>query len=210
MTRRVSRQVVQVLVGVVLVAIAVAAGIGMAAPRANATGDEAPATAKGTIEVSILAGGCFWGMEELLRDLDGVVDTEVGYAGGTTPGATYDAVKTGATGHAEAVRVVFEPARQSYADLLRFFFRIHDPTTSGRQGNDIGSQYRSAILVLNDDQRRVAEVVRAEVDASGFWQGPIGTERTDAGPLVPAEDYHQDYLARKPGGYTCHWIRPEK
>lgn len=154
-------------------------------------------------EIAILAGGCFWGMEQLIRELDGVVDTEVGYSGGSTTDATYERH----TGHAESVRVVFDPDTLSYEELLRFFFRIHDPTNRNRQGNDVGSSYRSAIFVMNDDQRRAAEKVVAEVDASGFWKRPIVTEITDAGPFIVAEDYHQDYLVKHPDGYTCHYDR---
>jgi methionine-S-sulfoxide reductase len=158
-------------------------------------------------EIAILAGGCFWGMEQLIRELEGVVDTEVGYSGGSTTDATYDKVKRENTGHAESVRVVFDPDTLSYEELLRFFFRIHDPTNRNRQGNDVGSSYRSAIFVMNDSQRRVAEKVVADIDASGFWKRPIVTEITDAGPFIVAEDYHQDYLVKHPDGYTCHYDR---
>jgi len=181
-----------------------------AVARGGGATDEVPVPASDEREVAILSGGCFWGMEHLLRDLEGVTDTEVGYAGGHTPDATYTMVSDGTSGHAESVRVVYDPARLSYEDLLRFFFRIHDPTTSNRQGNDIGSQYRSTIQVVDEEQRRTAERVRAEIDASGFWKRPVVTEIADAGTFIPAEDHHQDYLVRKPGGYTCHWIRPEQ
>jgi peptide methionine sulfoxide reductase msrA/msrB len=161
-----------------------------------------------TLETAILAGGCFWGMEEILRGIPGVLDTEVGYAGGTTASPSYEHVKTGRTGHAEAVRVVFDPAQLSYADLLeRWFFRMHDPTTPNRQGNDVGTQYRSAIFTTSDDQRRAAEEVKARVDRGGTWSRPIVTEITPAGVFTSAEDYHQDYLQKHPGGYTCHWMR---
>lgn len=168
------------------------------------------ASAQVELEVAILAGGCFWGMEDLVRELPGVVDTEVGYAGGKKAGLRYEDVHTGRTGAAEALRVTFDPQRLSYADLLRFFFRIHDPTTVDQQGNDRGSQYRSAIFAENDEQRATAERVKAEVDASGQWDRPVVTEIVEAGMWTDAEDYHQDYLQKHPGGYTCHWIRPQK
>lgn len=172
----------------------------------SASGEE-PACAP-TLATAILAGGCFWGMEEILRAIPGVVDTEVGYTGGSAPAPTYDAVKTGRTGHAEAVRITFDPARLAYVTLLEeWFFRMHDPTTEDRQGNDRGSQYRSAIFALDAEQRRVAEAVRARVDASGRWPRPVVTQITDAGPFTPAEGYHQDYLQRNPGGYSCHYLR---
>jgi peptide methionine sulfoxide reductase msrA/msrB len=159
------------------------------------------------LEVAILAGGCFWGMEEILRAIPGVTDTVVGYTGGQVSEPDYLAVSAGDSGHAEAVRVVFDPARLSYAELLGFFFRMHDPTTKNRQGNDRGSQYRSAIFVVDDAQRAVAERVRAEVDASGRWPRPVVTEIAPAAPFEPAEDRHQDYLQKHPDGYTCHYLR---
>lgn len=160
-----------------------------------------------TLETAILAGGCFWGMEELLRKIPGVVSTEVGYAGGRE-GLTYEDVHTGTTGAAEAVRIVFDPAKLSYADLLeRWFFRMHDPTTKDRQGNDVGSQYRSSIFVTSEKQREVAEQVKRRVNDRGEWKAPVVTEITNAGAFTLAEDYHQDYLERNPGGYTCHFIR---
>jgi peptide methionine sulfoxide reductase msrA/msrB len=159
-------------------------------------------------ETVVLAGGCFWGMEELLRGIDGVLETEVGYAGGATPSPVYETVKTGRTGHAESVRVVFDPARISFAELLeKWFFRMHDPTTVDRQGNDRGSQYRSAIFATSDEQMKVAREVIAKVDASGVWPKPIVTEVVAAVPFTPAEDYHQDYLQAHPNGYTCHYMR---
>lgn len=161
----------------------------------------------GRRETAILAGGCFWGMEELLREIDGVVETEVGYSGGTLPNATYRDVKTGRTGHAESVRIVFDPARLSYEELLGWFFRMHDPTTKNRQGNDIGTQYRSAIFTTSEEQRKVAEAVVAKIEASGKWKRPITTEIAPAGDFWSAEDYHQDYLQKNPGGYTCHYLR---
>ncbi len=168
---------------------------------------QAPSKNQATTEEAVLAGGCFWGMEDLLREQPGVVSTEVGYTGGTVPNATYEIVKTGRSGHAEAIRVVFDPSKTSYEAILRFFFRIHDPTTLNRQGNDVGTSYRSAIFVKDAKQREVAEKVKAEVDLSGKWSRPIVTEIVEAGPFYPAEDYHQDYLEKNPGGYTCHFVR---
>lgn len=161
----------------------------------------------GNTEIATLAGGCFWGMEDIIRDIPGVIDTEVGYTGGTLPDATYSDVKTGMSGHAESIRVTFDPAVLSYADLLGYFFRMHDPTTKNRQGNDRGTQYRSAIFVHDDAQRETAERVKHEVDASGKWKSPIVTEIVEAGPFYGAEAYHQDYLEKNPGGYTCHFLR---
>ena len=159
-------------------------------------------------ETAILAGGCFWGMEEILRQIPGVLQTEAVYTGGKTASPSYEGVHGGATGHAEAVRIVFDPQKLSYADLLeKWFFRMHDPTTRNRQGNDVGSQYRSAIFVTSVEQRKVAEQVKARVGASGKWKNPIVTEIVDAGPATRAEEYHQKYLQKNPGGYTCHYLR---
>jgi peptide methionine sulfoxide reductase msrA/msrB len=149
-------------------------------------------------ETAILAGGCFWGMEELLREIPGVVDTEVGFARGTGGGSTAPA---------EAVRIVFDPERLSYEQLLAWFFRMHDPTTKNRQGNDIGSQYRSAIFATTEEQGRTATRVRAQVEVSGKWKRPLTTEVTPAGEFRPAAEHHQDYLRKNPGGYTCHYLR---
>jgi len=156
-----------------------------------------------------LAGGCFWGVEHLIRELDGVEDTRVGYTGGTTDYPTYKKTSGGRTGHAEAVQIVFDPVRISYEEILRFFFRLHDPTTINRQQNDVGTQYRSAIFVHNAEQREIAERIKHEVDASGAWRRPVVTEIVDAGAFWDAEDYHQDYLEKNPSGYNCHWVRPE-
>ena len=158
-------------------------------------------------QVAVLAGGCFWGMEELIRDIPGVVGTEVGYAGGGLKNPGYKDVSRGDTGHAESIQIVFDPEKLPYAKLLDWFFRLHDPTTKNRQGNDRGAQYRSAIFVADEEQRKTAERVKAEWDASGRWGGPIVTEIVAAGPFWPAEDYHQDYLEKNPGGYTCHFLR---
>lgn len=154
-------------------------------------------------EVATLAGGCFWGMEDLLRKQPGVTGIEVGYTGGNVAHATYQ----NHAGHAEAVQIRFDPAKTTYEALLRFFFRIHDPTTLNRQGNDTGTSYRSAIFYHSEAQRQMAERVKAEVDASGKWKRPIVTEITEAGPWWKAEEDHQDYLLKHPGGYTCHYIR---
>jgi peptide methionine sulfoxide reductase msrA/msrB len=159
--------------------------------------------ASGEQEIAVLAGGCFWGVEELLRQLPGVLDTEVGYTGGTVANATYQNHE----GHAEAVKISFDPAQISYDELLRFFFRMHDPTTKNRQGNDVGTSYRSAIFYENDEQKKVAEEVKAMVDASGKWRKPVTTEIVAAGPFWTAEEYHQDYLEKHPGGYSCHYVR---
>lgn len=156
-------------------------------------------------ETAILAGGCFWGMQELLRHLPGVLRTRVGYSGGDVPHATYRRHGT----HAEAVEVVFDPARLSYRDLLLYFFRIHDPTTPDRQGNDRGPSYRSAIFATTPEQARTAREVIAQIDASGRWPGRVVTTVGPAGPFWEAEPEHQDYLQRHPHGYTCHWERPD-
>ncbi len=180
---------------------------GDAAKPAGAVKPAASKTSTGRREVAVLAGGCFWGMEEILRGIPGVVETIAGYTGGTTPNATYEDVHTGRTGHAESVRIVFDPDKLSYEDLLGWFFRMHDPTTPNRQGNDVGTQYRSAIFYENDEQKRTAEKVKARVDASGKWKRPITTEIVAATEFWPAEDYHQNYLQKHPGGYTCHYLR---
>jgi peptide-methionine (S)-S-oxide reductase len=158
----------------------------------------------GRTEKAILAGGCFWGMQDLFRRQPGVLSTRVGYAGGDVPSATYRNHGT----HAEAIEILFDPERTSYRQLLEFFFQIHDPTTVNRQGNDVGTSYRSVILTLDDEQRRIAEETIAEVDASGLWPGKVVTEVTPAGPFWEAEPEHQDYLERYPNGYTCHFVRP--
>lgn len=157
--------------------------------------------------VAILAGGCFWGVEDIIREIPGVIETEVGYTGGATDHPTYGDVKTGESGHAEAVQVVYDPTRLSYEDLLGWFFRLHDPTTLNRQGNDTGTQYRSAIFVRDDAQRRVAARVIEQVNTSGKWRRPVVTQIVDAGEFYRAEDYHQDYLVKNPNGYTCHYLR---
>ncbi len=156
-------------------------------------------------ETAILAGGCFWGMQDLLRRYPGVISTRVGYTGGDVPNATY----RNHGSHAEAIEIVFDPQKLSYRKLLEFFFQIHDPTTPNRQGNDRGASYRSAIFYTTEDQKRTAEDTIADVDASGLWPGKTVTEVKPAGPFWQAEPEHQDYLERYPNGYTCHYIRPD-
>jgi peptide-methionine (S)-S-oxide reductase len=157
-----------------------------------------------TQERAVLAGGCFWGMQDLIRRYDGVISTRVGYSGGDVPNATYRNHGT----HAEAIEIVFDPAIISYRRLLEFFFQIHDPTTLNRQGNDRGLSYRSAIYYTTPEQKQVAEDTIADVDASGLWPGHVVTEVAPVGPFWEAEAEHQDYLERIPNGYTCHFIRP--
>ena len=159
-------------------------------------------------EVAILAGGCFWGMEELLRAIPGVLDTDVGYTGGWLEYPTYHDTHDSKSGHAESVRVVFDPTVLRFDTLLRdWFFRMHDPTTLNRQGNDIGTQYRSAIFYTTPAQQEIAERVKAEMQSSGLWKKPITTEVVPEAKWWSAEGYHQDYLQKNPGGYTCHWMR---
>lgn len=158
-------------------------------------------------EIAVVAAGCFWGVEELLRELDGVLETEVGYCNGDGENPVYTLVKTGKTGHAEAVKIVFDPDKISYADLIRKFYKLHDPTTKDQQGNDIGTQYRSAIFYVSEAQKATAEAVTKEVNESGVWKKPIVTEITLLKKFWSAEDYHQDYLQKNPDGYTCHYWR---
>jgi peptide-methionine (S)-S-oxide reductase len=156
-------------------------------------------------ETAILAGGCFWGVQDLIRLLPGVKSTRVGYTGGQNEHPTY----RNHPGHAEAIEIAYDPTKTDYRALLEFFFRIHDPTTKNRQGNDVGTSYRSAIFYLDDDQKRIAGDTIAEVDASGRWPAAVVTEVTPAGEFWEAEPEHQDYLQRYPDGYTCHYVRPE-
>ncbi|WP_142686749.1 peptide-methionine (S)-S-oxide reductase MsrA [Chitinophaga polysaccharea] len=158
-----------------------------------------------SIEKAILAGGCFWGVEELIRQLPGVISTVVGYTGGDVPNATYRNHGT----HAEGIEIKFDPAVLSYRSLLEFFFQIHDPTTRNRQGNDIGTSYRSAIFYLDEAQHQTAIGLIAELNASGKWPGPIVTEVVPATAFWNAEEEHQDYLQKHPHGYTCHFVRPD-
>jgi len=157
-----------------------------------------------TTERAVLAGGCFWGMQDLIRRKPGVISTRVGYSGGDVPNATYRNHGT----HAEAIEIIFDPARISYRDILKFFFQIHDPSTRNRQGNDVGMSYRSAIYYTSDEQKRVAEDTIADVDASGLWPGKVVTEVAPIGDFWQAEPEHQDYLEKYPNGYTCHFPRP--
>ena len=159
----------------------------------------------GQTERAVLAGGCFWGMQDLIREMPGVVSTRVGYSGGDVPNATYRNHGT----HAEAIEILFDPSILSYRQLLEFFFQIHDPTTLNRQGNDKGASYRSAIFYTSEEQKAVAEDTIADVNASGLWPGKAVTEVTPVGPFWEAEPEHQDYLERLPWGYTCHFARPE-
>ena len=173
---------------------------GLAAPAGETAAKPATATAT-------LSGGCFWGVQELVRKLPGVISTSVGYTGGTTDNPTYEDVHPGRTGHAEAVQIVYDPKLISYEAILRYFFRLHDPTTPNRQGNDLGTQYRSAIFYHSDEQRQIAERVKAEVDHSGKWRAKVVTQIVPASTFYPAEGYHQDYLQKHPDGYTCHYLR---
>ncbi|MES2523092.1 MAG: peptide-methionine (S)-S-oxide reductase MsrA [Gemmatimonadota bacterium] len=159
-------------------------------------------------EVATIAGGCFWGVEEILRAVPGVIDTDVGYTGGWLENPTYHDTHDSKSGHAEAVQITFDPSVISFERLLEdWFFKLHDPTTLNRQGNDMGTQYRSAIFYHTPEQRDAAERVKARVDASGKWKKPITTEIAEASTWYSAEKYHQDYLQKNPGGYTCHWMR---
>lgn len=155
-------------------------------------------------ERAVLAGGCFWGMQDLIRKLPGVVETRVGYTGGDVPNATYRNHGT----HAEGIEIIFDPEKISYRKLLEFFFQIHDPTILNRQGNDRGTSYRSGIYYTSDAQKRIAEDTILDVEASGLWPGKVKTELKEAGDFWEAEPEHQDYLERIPHGYTCHFIRP--
>jgi methionine-S-sulfoxide reductase len=167
----------------------------------------APQPAPG-LETIYLAGGCFWGMEEILRKIPGVRETQAGYTGGWLPNPKYDDTHDSKSGHAESVKVVFDPKTLSLEELLeKWFFRMHDPTTLNRQGNDVGSQYRSAIFTFNETQKKTAETVKARVNASGKWRRPVVTEIATASIWYPAEGYHQKYLVKNPGGYTCHFMR---
>ena len=160
-----------------------------------------------TKEIATLAGGCFWGMEDIIRSIPGVINTTVGYTGGSIENPTYNIVKIGTSNHAEAVEVEFDPSKISYAELLNYFFRMHDPTTLNRQMNDIGTQYRSAIFYHSENQQKSAlEMIKKE-QSSGRWKNQIVTQVVKASKFYPAEDYHQDYLKKNPNGYTCHWLR---
>jgi len=156
-------------------------------------------------EKAILAGGCFWGMEELFRAQPGVTNIEVGYTGGDVKNATYQ----NHGNHAEAIKILFDPTKTTYRSLLEFFFQVHDPSTPNRQGNDIGASYRSAIFYVNEDQKKTAQTLIKEIDASKKWPGPVVTQVVPASDFWSAEEYHQNYLQKNPGGYTCHYVRPK-
>lgn len=158
-------------------------------------------------EIATLAGGCFWGVEEIIRAIPGVTNTTVGYTGGTVDNPNYNIVKLGTTNHAESIEVEYDANKVSYADILGYFFRLHDPTTVNQQGNDKGTQYRSAIFYHSPEQKQIAEETIAKVNASKKWPRPIVTQVLPAVKFYPAEEYHQDYLKKNPGGYTCHWLR---
>lgn len=158
-------------------------------------------------QTAILAGGCFWGMEEVFRKVDGVVSTQVGYTGGTKVNPSYEEVSSGKTGHAESIEIQFDPKKISYENLLKVYFRMHDPTTMNRQGNDIGTQYRSEIFYTNAEQKATAEKVIKIVDQAKKWEGPVVTKLEPAGKFYPAEDYHQKYLVKNPNGYNDHYLR---
>lgn len=158
-------------------------------------------------EVATLAAGCFWGVEEILRDLKGVLETEVGYTGGDVDSPNYEIVKTGTTGHAEAVQIIFDPDKISFEEILGYFFRLHDPTQLNRQQNDIGTQYRSVIFYHNEEQKQISEKVKEKVDKSGKWKNKVVTQIVPFKKFYKAESYHQDYLQKNPNGYTCHFLR---
>ncbi len=159
-------------------------------------------------EVAVMAGGCFWGVEDILRKVPGIIDTDVGYTGGWLENPKYDDTHDSKSGHAEAIRVTFDPSVLSYEKLLEeWFFKLHDPTTLNRQGNDVGTQYRSAIFPQSPEQKATAEQVIARIDATGKWKRPITTSVEPASTWYSAEGYHQDYLKKNPGGYTCHFMR---
>lgn len=162
-------------------------------------------------EKATLAGGCFWGMEEILRKIPGIQQTTVGYTGGRAPNPQYKLVSSGQSGHAESIQIVFDNSQITFADILeKHFFRMHDPTTKDQQGNDKGNQYRSVIFYHSEDQKQIAEKVKTTVEESRFWGRPIVTEIVPAQEFFPAEEYHQDYLEKNPGGYTCHYVRPNR
>lgn len=158
-------------------------------------------------EIATLAGGCFWGMEEIIRNIPGVTNTTVGYTGGSVDNPNYNIVKLGTTNHAETVEVEFDPSKLSYETLLGYFFRMHDPTSLNQQGNDKGTQYRSVIFFHSPEQEKTAHAVIRKVEAAKKWPKPIVTQVVPAMKFYPAEEYHQDYLKKNPGGYTCHWLR---
>jgi methionine-S-sulfoxide reductase len=176
------------------------------AAKADPTPAPAPAMRRVT-ETATLAAGCFWGTEEFFRKVPGVVETKVGYTGGQLKNPTYDDTTTGTTGHAESLELKFDPTKVSYVDLLTLFFKMHDPTTANRQGNDVGTQYRSAIFFHGDKQKEIALALMRKIDKSGAWGAKLTTEVAPAGVFYPAEDYHQHYLVKHPGGYDNHYLR---
>lgn len=159
------------------------------------------------LQKAYIAAGCFWGVEELIREMNGVINTEVGYCGGQTDNPVYNLVKTGQTGHAEAVEIIFDAGIISYQKIIEMFFKLHDPTTLNQQGNDIGTQYRSAIFYVDEEQKRTAQIVKDNVTNSGKWAKPVVTEISPLVKFYSAEDYHQDYLKKNPNGYMCHFWR---
>jgi methionine-S-sulfoxide reductase len=187
-------------------ALLLGAVLGLSASRARPAGAE-PAPRPRVTETATLAAGCFWGTEELFRKVPGVLETRVGYTGGHLKNPTYDDTTTGTTGHAESVELKFDPTRVSYAELLTLFFKMHDPTTANRQGNDVGTQYRSAIFFHGDKQRQTAETLMRQIERSGAWHAKLTTELAPAGVFYPAEEYHQRYLVKHPGGYDNHYLR---
>jgi methionine-S-sulfoxide reductase len=175
--------------------------------RAFAAQPARPAAAPRVTETATLAAGCFWGTEEFFRNVPGVIETRVGYTGGHVKSPTYDDTSTGTTGHAESVEITFDPSKVDYAQLLTLFFKMHDPTTLDRQGNDVGSQYRSAIFFHGDKQRETAQALMVKIDRSGAWGAKLTTQLAPAGVFYPAEAYHQHYLVKHPGGYDNHYLR---
>jgi methionine-S-sulfoxide reductase len=188
-------------------ALLAAAVLAACAPSSEASPARRAATKDGPREVAILAAGCFWGVEHWMMMADGVVEIDVGYTGGKSARASYAKVSEGGTGHAEAVRIVFDPSVISYEDLLLRFYKIHDPTTKDRQGNDRGTQYRSAIFPTTAAQRKTAALVTARVAKSGQWKAPITTTIEAPTHWIKAEENHQDYLVKHPGGYDNHYLR---
>ena len=206
------RRSLPLAVGALLAATAALTTFALAAPAKETKPMEKPTsdkpTDKPTLETATLAGGCFWGMEDLLRKIPGVVEIKVGYTGGHLENPKYDDTHDSKSGHAEAVQLTFDPAKLSYETLLeKWFFKMHDPTTLNQQGNDRGSQYRSAIFFHSEAQKKTAEAVKERVNKSGKWKRPVVTEIAPATRFWLAEDYHQDYLQKNPGGYTCHYMR---
>ena len=202
------------MAAMLIVALSIARGVG--APGAALAAEAAvviPAPAldnprgPGPAQTAVIAGGCFWGVQGVYQHVRGVQQVLSGYAGGTKATADYEAVSRGDTGHAEAVEVVFDPSKISYEDILGYFFRMHDPTTPNRQGNDVGTSYRSAIFYHDEEQKKVAERVKEQVNRSGKWKNPVVTEIVPAPEFYDAEEYHQKYLVKNPGGYTCHYLR---